>query len=834
MSLSRFGSTPTLLRIAVSLLCVLPACSDDPPTGSERSFDPLTPGQVVSGELPVDGQHTYILRADPGQTLIPVARLMDSAAGDHLTFHFDDVTGGVRLSDFGANTEAGADRDWFGGKGFEVPGGGSLVVRVFNAGSGRSVRYELALRAQPDEVVVGDTTYGMWFSQFPGLLPIRPVTRPMLAIAYLEPLAYAGGTRLDLVTDGSTVTSTQTVVVGGPLDATSTARFPLSPDRSHAIRIRPPLVPGPFRFLVREVVMAPETASTTLRAGDSVRERIDYRGDVDEFTLIVADGEHLTLAARRVSGLTAPSVIEVLLDSRLMTTLNPAASPSGEPETYLLPAPGQYFVRIVPRTAGTLQATTGEYELTLRVAPRLPEEIPAVLERNRWASGETIGPGGDIDEFRVRFDSDTVAIFALRTEAGSGLGPFQATVIDRNGQTVAKLDVDGVLGSSPASHHRMTVNADEYTIRVEGNPTLEGRTPGAFSVGVFELNNAPESIPSAISLGQVVTGEALGHLGDVDVFSFEAEEGQRLMFFLRQIGPGERKIYATVSGQSSPTTFLAAPDIHLAAIIGPYNVPRTGTHSLKIEYRPEPLAAGEENHSYEILIVSIDTGPEMGPSVIASGDTIRGSIFPSGDIDIYRPVLEQGKEYAAFARLAPEDYGHLRVYFGHPDDDERPTVLLGMPAGIWHKLRGTYRRSGENPEGHLFEVRSWPQGGGESGPRPATGGFELTFHQINPANETLPTTIIPGRPTVGESVDTPGDVDTFEFTAQSNDRLVFSISTTVPIAFTVYAPSGQREVFSNGSSVQFLARETGTYRVRVEGHSDQMGSYSLTVEKFAP
>src|SRR5438093_357232 len=70
-----------------------------------------------------------------------------------------------------------------------------------------------------------------------------------------------------------------------------------------------------------------------------------------------------------------------------------------------------------------------------------------------------------------------------------------------------------------------------YTVRVQGIDS--DRAKGRYRVWLYPVNRVPESVASAIAVGDTVQGEAVEPPGDVDEFTFTGALGQQVAGFLQ-------------------------------------------------------------------------------------------------------------------------------------------------------------------------------------------------------------------------------------------------------------------------------------------------------------
>ncbi|HKG92369.1 MAG TPA: hypothetical protein VKA84_10775 [Gemmatimonadaceae bacterium] len=156
-----------------------------------------------------------------------------------------------------------------------------------------------------------------------------------------------------------------------PLLARATTRFTLPSSGTFTVRVtgesdRTAGVRGGYRVALYAVDPRPERAPAALSPGDSVvGESLDLPGDVDEFTLPLAQRTRLTVSLRRL-GTQAPEVLslELVRPSGTATTLAIVSASVAEEESVPLELdPGTYRLRVA--SGGTAPYAV-PYELRVR------------------------------------------------------------------------------------------------------------------------------------------------------------------------------------------------------------------------------------------------------------------------------------------------------------------------------------------------------------------------------------------------------------------------------------------------------------------------------------
>jgi hypothetical protein len=154
----------------------------------------------------------------------------------------------------------------------------------------------------------------------------------------------------------------------------------------------------------------------------------------------------------------------------------------------------------------------------------------------------------------------------------------------------------------------------------------------------------PESVPALLPHGQLVSGEAIDHPGDIDDFEIALAAGQYATV-LGRLGPGAVPRTGTQVGSVIRDLANEWTIHHTILAASP------GLHPLRVASLPTgPSPARFHGHGpYELRVIVGNSAPESISAVISVGDTIRGeSIDDIGDVDVF--------EFDAVAG------DHLRLY----------------------------------------------------------------------------------------------------------------------------------------------------------------------------
>ena len=337
-----------------------------------------------------------------------------------------------------------------------------------------------------------------------------------------------------------------------------------------------------------------------------------------------------------------------------------------------------------------------------------------------------------------------------------------------------------------------------------------------------DLQNA-----TLINVGDIVEG-TIDYAGDVDVFSFRAEEGK---FYQVDAALGTLE-YAGLLLLDSRGGFLASDyeydfgDSRASRII--WEAPGAGDYYAVVQ--GDFRNAG----SYTLTIGLFDITDDHGNSksdatAVAIGAAVQGSIDYAGDADYFSFRAEEGELYQIDAAL------------GTLEDEDSELSLLdsgGMILAIDHSFENFLdpRIIWEAPSaGDYYVVMKKSVG-------PGTGSYTLTISpsdfQDDHGNDVETATTIEVETTVAGIVDYGSDVDIFRFTANVGQGYQIDVALgALHDSLAILRDSDGSELTSNddhGDSrvnrIFWKAPDSGDYYVEVSAdHWGSTGSYTLTI-----
>lgn len=289
---------------------------------------------------------------------------------------------------------------------------------------------------------------------------------------------------------------------------------------------------GPYRLMLFPIVRAPERAPPLLHHARPVGEDLDMDDDIDDYTFTAARGEMFQF----FFDVTLPSYASAsMLDPATGQTVPQDAhdwhAPRGSWHRWTAPRDGEFIIRV--------EDGEGDYRVEMfRIDPR-PEQVPAAITLGQTVQGESIYPSEDVDVYEFSAAAGTEIVLMAQGQLGSWLDLLPA---EGDTPLLRLLLLEGDEMEDNTSTRFTLPASGTYRVRMahhETPYTAMDREPfGPYRFRVAPVRYAPESVSAALTLGQTVTGEGLEHCGDVDVFTFHAQAGERLTLWGAKTAPG--------------------------------------------------------------------------------------------------------------------------------------------------------------------------------------------------------------------------------------------------------------------------------------------------------
>ncbi|HKW39684.1 MAG TPA: hypothetical protein VJN39_00415 [Gemmatimonadales bacterium] len=354
---------------------------------------------------------------------------------------------------------------------------------------------------------------------------------------------------------------------------------------------------------------------------------------------------------------------------------------------------------------------------------------------------------------------------------------------------------------------------------------------GSFKFLIQRVNPSPESVSPRMNEGDTVKSEILETIADLDQFTFAGQAGQTVVLTLQAEGPANsgiiRAVLDSVAGFRLGVVRSAGGDSTLdGQTSGLIVLPATRDYRLTVSSQRDDVSKHNYDGPYRLAVVPWSSGPEVGSSTIAIGDTVRERISPIGDIDEFHFTGAAGQL--------------LNVFFQAMSGDSKDELLLTVN-GLVVASVGTDTSMSDHATGRFALPTSGTYTVRVSGVSPDSAGdrgpYRFQVYPIDRRPERAPPTLTLGD-SVAESIDVLGDIDEYTLTVpESGLANIFTwrdpagSPSNGPLAeldaeFCEGAPPGSPLVLSTGT----FPIASGTHRLNVcanGGSSGYKGPYRV-------
>jgi hypothetical protein len=371
------------------------------------------------------------------------------------------------------------------------------------------------------------------------------------------------------------------------------------------------------------VSAAPEVASASAFAGDTLAETLWRCGDVDSFTLSGSPGDELFLSAwleRSVRCSVSLFVVRAGSPDSLLTTLG-ANGPAGASRLLRrVPETGSETYRVVSNPSGSVSDRGASYRIALPSRDIGPEFVSAALTLGDTVSGETLADPNDIDRY-------TVVLAPGERYTLQWSGPVRAVLEGPSTNNVVTNDSLLAPNGSVFSWYFTVASAATYRLRV--TPSSGSVMNAPYTLSLHQLNDAPEGA-GPFSVGTPIV-ELLAPFLDGDEFAIPVVSGRwyAMRFLLSAASYGD-----------------AFANLNDSGGYGPYPIPRVfpaPSDTLRITVGGT-LASPAGYGGYELLLWTPDTVPETAPPTLTLGDSVTTeAIDELGDVDVFELPLTAGQ-----------------------------------------------------------------------------------------------------------------------------------------------------------------------------------------------
>ncbi|HZS57923.1 MAG TPA: hypothetical protein VFA43_01545 [Gemmatimonadaceae bacterium] len=394
------------------------------------------------------------------------------------------------------------------------------------------------------------------------------------------------------------------------------------------------------------------------------------------------------------------------------------------------------------------------------------------------------------DTARFYLDAQTGELIAAYTSATD---PSVQVAFADSGQPLYPAWTGGgdgsgtTLGNTPVFTYTVP-ETGAYTIALirSGSPV---EPHAQFALRIDTVFLGPEHLKPSITIGQIVSGESIDSVGDIDVFTFSGTAGKAIIGYLQPTAKSTdgitMQIYANSPDSVLQTVMAPGGDTSLELYTtNALTLPTSGTYHIKLQ-----ATSGTYVGPYKFEMYQIDSAPESISATITPGDSVQGeSIDHVGDVDVFTVKAKAGASYNLFAQ-----------YLGSPNDaiqihaqNAAGTVLAAMVVAPGPNALTAGSGSGPftAPASGQFTISIFTDGGILN-----RGPYRLFLYPINSAPEIAPADFNLGDSVLTETIGLPGDTDRFAMHVGGTTLASVCVSPSLAASgvaptFIVYNPSG--------------------------------------------
>ncbi len=308
--------------------------------------------------------------------------------------------------------------------------------------------------------------------------------------------------------------------------------------------------------------------------------------------------------------------------------------------------------------------------------------------------------------------------------------------------------------------------------------------------------------PAATVFGDTVLGR-IGFVGEQDIYTFSALEGQQLYYDTLRSIPGQTlKLY-------SPSDLLVL-DSNTSYQGPPINLTETGNYRLVIDGTPG---------DYGFSLIDMEQTP-----VAPFDRNVTGVLSPGSEDDAYRFSGTKGQKLY-FDQLSTNSNLNWVLYDG--EGRQVSSWVDGKQENSWYV--GWYDNEIVLPSDNEYTLVM-------RGSAPFFGSTSYTFRIVTPDTITYPLQLgSNANPnTVSAAITEKGEQDIYTFGGTKGQRLYFdylSSSSQVNASVKLVSPSGvdTLNIHLGADTEPFTINETGTYRLEIDGQWESTGNYSFNL-----
>jgi hypothetical protein len=259
-----------------------------------------------------------------------------------------------------------------------------------------------------------------------------------------------------------------------------------------------------------------------------------------------------------------------------------------------------------------------------------------------------------------------------------------------------------------------------------------------------------------VTPGDTVQGESIDHVHDLDVFTVKGKGGASYNLFAQYTSaPGNTLQVVARDASGTPIASISTtpgPALTAGSGSGPFSAPASGQFTITVSTDGGILNRGP----YRFFVYAPNSAPEIAPANFNLGDSVTTeTIGLPGDTDKF--FMHVATQTVATVCVTPSPSAAATG---------SPTFIVYGPSGNIFSEIATYLQtpglvcsnSAVAAPGVYRVVVADPAPWGTF-----RGLYKINSYSSNLAPEHVPQTITIGDTVTGESIDVPGDIDTFKF-----------------------------------------------------------------------
>lgn len=372
-----------------------------------------------------------------------------------------------------------------------------------------------------------------------------------------------------------------------------------------------------------------------------------------------------------------------------------------------------------------------------------PESVSADVAIGDTVAGESIDTAGDVDRFTLHGPAGTMVEVRPR-RIGGGTDTLEFRIGTAVPQLLTPADSQyGARATTPVA----IPGSGGLSILFRGHDGSTHHSTGGYAFTVVAIDSFPEAHAGVIALIDTITDESLDTPGDVDLFRVHLTgpgTGFGFTFAVDSSALGSGEAIASLRDSATGEVFVSEEaSSGQTASSGIYGL-SAGTYQVRV--------SGAITGRYRLVTTGFQLGPEIAPDTVLLGDTVSNeTISPAADIDrfAYLGTARQSVliSFTGTGAAVPGDSVHLMFY---PKNQPPILDIIAPSGGTPLGAHTSARLELPSTMPYEFDIRGH-----------SVGPYAFSIVPIPTTPEHVADTIVIGDTLVGESIDTPGDIDRF-------------------------------------------------------------------------